>query len=115
MISFSGLCDAYRLSCGSAGKESACNVGDVGLIPGLGRSPGEGKGYHSTILARRIPWTVWQSTPVFVPGKSHGQRSLMGSSPRGHKESDTAERLSTRAHLGKAAGSSVVGQGRMLL
>ena len=30
---------------GSAGKESACNVGDLGLIPGLGRSPGEGKGY----------------------------------------------------------------------
>ena len=31
--------------CGSAGKISACNVGDLGLIPGLGRSPGEGKGY----------------------------------------------------------------------
>ena len=30
---------------GLAGKESACNVGDLGLIPGLGRSPGEGKGY----------------------------------------------------------------------
>jgi len=31
--------------CGSAGKESACSVGDLGSIPGLGRSPGEGKGY----------------------------------------------------------------------
>ena len=31
--------------CGSAGKESACNAGDLGLIPGLGRSPGEGIGY----------------------------------------------------------------------
>ena len=31
--------------CGSAGKESACNVADLGSIPGLGRSPGEGKGY----------------------------------------------------------------------
>ena len=31
--------------CGSAGKESACNVGDLGLIPGLGRFPGEEKGY----------------------------------------------------------------------
>ena len=30
---------------GSAGKESACNAGDLGSIPGLGRSPGEGKGY----------------------------------------------------------------------
>ena len=36
MLSFSGV---------SAGKESTCNVGDLGLIPGLGRSPGEGKGY----------------------------------------------------------------------
>ena len=31
--------------CGSVGKESACNAGDLGAIPGLGRSPGEGKGY----------------------------------------------------------------------
>ena len=31
--------------CGSAGKESACNAGDLGSIPGLGRSPGEWKGY----------------------------------------------------------------------
>ena len=33
------------LPCGSAGKEITCSVGDLGLIPGLGRSPGEGKGY----------------------------------------------------------------------
>jgi len=33
------------MNVGSAGKESACNVGDLGLIPGFGRSPGEGKGY----------------------------------------------------------------------
>ena len=33
------------LPCGSAGKESACNVGDLDSIPRLGRSPGEGKGY----------------------------------------------------------------------
>ena len=31
--------------CGSAGKESACNAGDLCLIPGLGKTPGEGKGY----------------------------------------------------------------------
>ena len=31
--------------CGSAGKESACSAGDLGSVPGLGRSPGEGKGY----------------------------------------------------------------------
>ena len=35
----------FGLPCGSAGKESACNAGDLGSIPELGRSPGEGKGY----------------------------------------------------------------------
>ena len=34
---------------------------------------------------------AWQPTPVFLPGKSHGQRSLAGSSPWGRKESDTTE------------------------
>ena len=34
---------------------------------------------------------AWQPTPVFLPGESHGQRSLAGYSPRGHKESDTTE------------------------
>ena len=57
--------------CGSAGKESACNDGDLGSIPGLGRSPGEGKGL---------------STPVFLPGEFHGLYS-----PWGHKESGTTE------------------------
>ena len=38
---------------------------------------------------RKIPWRrEWQPTPVFLPGKSHGQRSLMGYSPWGHKELD---------------------------
>ena len=35
----------------------------------------------------------WQSTPVLLPGKSHGQRSLVGYSPWGHEESFTTERL----------------------
>ena len=43
-------------------------------IPGLGRSPEE-----------------WQPTPVFLLGESHGQRSLVGCSPQGCRESDTAE------------------------
>ena len=45
--------------CGSAGKESSCNAGDLGLITGLGRSPGEGKGYplqYSRL--ENSPWTV---------------------------------------------------------
>ena len=41
---------------------------------------------------RKIPWRrTWQPTPVFLPGESHGHRSLAGYSPWGHKESDTIE------------------------
>ena len=43
---------------------------------------------------RKIPWRrKWQPTPVFLPGDSHGQRSLAGYSPWGYKESDTTEQL----------------------
>ena len=59
-------------------KTSACNAGDPGSIPGSGRFPWRRKG---------------QPTPVFLPGESHGQRSLVGYSPLGHKEWDTTERL----------------------
>ena len=46
----------------------------------------------------KIPWSrKWQSTPVFLPGKSHGQRSLVGHSPWGRRELDTTEHLSTHA------------------
>ena len=41
----------------SDGKESACNPGDPGLIPGSGRYPKKGKATHSNIPAWRIPWT----------------------------------------------------------
>ena len=44
----------------------------------------------------KIPWRrKWQPTPVFLPGESHGQRSLVGYSPWGHRESDMTEQLST--------------------
>ena len=62
---------------GSDDKESAWNVGDWGLIPGSGRFPWRRK---------------WQAIPVFLPGGFHGQRSLAGYSPWGHKESDTTKR-----------------------
>jgi len=42
---------------GSADKKSTYNAGDLGLIPRLGRSPGEGKGHPLWFLAWRIPWT----------------------------------------------------------
>ena len=47
-----------------------------------------------------IPWRrKWQPTPVFLPGKSHGQRSLADYSPWGHKEPDTTERLNNNNSL----------------
>ena len=46
---------------------------------------------------RKIPWRrKWQPTPVSLPGKSHGQRSLAGYSPWGHKQLDTTERLTLK-------------------
>ena len=50
--------------CGSAGKESTFNVGDLGSIPGLGRSSGGGMAAHSSILAWRIPMDrrAWWAT-----------------------------------------------------
>ena len=48
---------------------------------------------------RKITWTrKWQPTPVFLPGKSHGQRSPEGYSPQGHKELDMTEHAHTQTH-----------------
>ena len=63
--------------CGSVGKESACNAGDLGLIPGLRRSPGEQKGY---------------------PLQYSGLENSMDS-PWGRKELDMTERLSFHFHF----------------
>ena len=63
---------------GSDVKESACNAGDLGFNLWVGKIP-----------RRR----EWQPTPVFFPREFHGQRSLAGCSPWGHKESDTTEQL----------------------
>ena len=62
----------------SDGKASAYNVGDVGSIPGSGRSSGEGNG---------------NPPPILLLGKSHGRRSLLGFIPWGRKESDMTEKL----------------------
>ena len=65
---------------GSDCEESACNAGDLGLIPGLGRSPGGGHGNPLQYSCLENP---------------HGQRRLAGYSPWGRKESDMTEQLST--------------------
>ena len=50
-------CDPKGFPGCSDGEEFACKTGDPGSNPGLGRSPEEGNGNHSSILARKIPWT----------------------------------------------------------
>ena len=63
---------------------------------------------------RKIPWRrEWLPTPVFLPGEFHGQRSLAGYSPWGHKESDMTEQLThTHTHMGiQWVGSYVRGDG----
>ena len=87
-------------------RESACSVGDMGSIPGSGRSPGEENAnplqysWASLVaqMVKNLPamWKTWvqsldredplekrewQPTPVFLPGESHGQRSPVGYSP----------------------------------
>ena len=93
----------------SVAKESACNAGDPDLVPGLGRSTGEGIGYPLRYswaslvaqLVKNLPavWETWVGkipwrreklpTPVFWPGEFHGLYS-----PWGRKESDMTEQLS---------------------
>jgi len=57
-MSLRKLWEIVGFPCDSAGKKSTCNEGDLRSIPGLGRSPREGKVTHSSILAWRIPWTI---------------------------------------------------------
>ena len=56
-------------------------------------------------LGQKDPWRKkWQPIPVFLPGESHGQRSLAGYSPRGPEESGMTERLSTQKYKKKSLG-----------
>ena len=50
---------------GSDGKESSCNAGDLGSIPGSGRSPEKGMATHPNILAWKILWTGEPGAPVY--------------------------------------------------
>ena len=64
---------------GASGKEPACCCR-------------RHKRFRFDLWVRKTPWRRAElPTPVFLPGESHGQRSLMGCSPWGHRESDTTE------------------------
>ena len=75
----------WGFPCSSVGKESTCNSGDPGSIPGLGR-------FHCR--------KKWQPTPVILPRKSHGQRSLVGYSPRGRKSQTQLREQTTTTNPG---------------
>ena len=69
---------------GPDSKEITCNVGDLGSIPGLGRSPGGGNGNPLQYSCLENPY---------------GERSLAGYSPSGHKESDTTDQAQHSTHI----------------
>ena len=75
-------CQKLGFPGGSDGKESAYNVWELGLIPGSGKTPREGNGY---------PLQYYLKNP-------HEQRSLVGCSPWGPKESDTTEPTNAHTH-----------------
>ena len=71
---------------GSVGKESACSAGD-------------GSRWKFNPRAAKIPWRrAWQPTAVFLPGESHGQRSLVGYSPRVSKSRTLLKWLNTHTN-----------------
>ena len=72
-------------------KNPPTNVGDPSLIPGPGRSPGEG-------IGNSLQYSCLESP--------HGQRSLVGYSPQGHKESDVTEQLNDNNHAAHRSQSS---------
>ena len=78
---------------------SAGDAGDLGSIPGSGRSPGGGKG---------------NPVQYFLPGESHGQRSLAGHTPWGRKELDTTERPTLSPHFQAPGLRNVKSEGKQL-
>ena len=79
-------CAVFGLPRWRSGKDSACQCKRLKRL-----------GFN--LWVRKIPWRrKWQPTPVFLLGKSHGQRRLVSYSPWDHKESDITEQLSTVLH-----------------
>ena len=68
----------------------------VAVVKNPPANAGNSKDAGSISWFWKMPWRrKWQPIPIFMPEKSHGQRSLAGYSPKGHKELDMTERLST--------------------
>ena len=64
------------------------------VVKNLSANAGKSQRHRLDPWVGKMPWRrKWQPTPVFLPGESHGQRSLAGYSPSGHKESDVTEHI----------------------
>ena len=71
---------------GAVGRESTCQFWRC-------------KKHRFDLWVEKTPWRrKWQPTPVFLPGKYHGQRRLVSYNPRDHKESDTTEHTYAHTH-----------------
>ena len=69
------------------------------MVKNLSATEGDTRDMASILELGRFPWSrKWQPTPVFLPGKFHGQRSLMGYSQWGCKELDTTQHAHTHTH-----------------
>ena len=73
--------------------------------PLTGQNFSEHRFYLFVFLLLKGGYRKWQPTPVFLPGESHGRRSLVGCGPRGRKESDTTERLHFHFHYSQWSAS----------
>ena len=85
----SGSALTGSMTMGKSSKHGLSGASVVRNLPASARDTGD---------ASSVPWRrKWQPTPVFLPEKSHGQRSLVGYSAWGHKELDMTDQLSTHA------------------
>ena len=94
------------LPSGLDGKGSACNVGDLGLIPGLGRSPGEGNGYPPTqvFLPRALPRSQrvrydWATNTLSMDRTRETNKQQTLNTARQLDLTDTCRTLHTRMHV----------------
>ena len=91
------VCSTVVFPAGLVVKNPPAKAGDAGSIPGSGRSPGG---------------RTWQPTPVFLPEKFHGQKSLVNYSLWGCKKSDTTEHTHAYTHMCTGSLGLVLEQGR---
>ena len=95
----SSQCEGRHRACsGAAGGQRGCSAHCMWasqvapVVKNLPANVGDPRDVGSDFWVGKIPWRMsWQPTPVFLPGESHSQKSLVGYNPWSHKETDTTE------------------------